>query len=29
MEVKAFIARDKDGDLYIYTKGKPYKCAFV
>lgn len=25
MKEKAYIARDKNGDLYIYTKWKPYK----
>ena len=27
MKTKAYIARDKGGDLCIYTGGKPYKVA--
>ena len=29
MEKKAYIARNKNGNLYIYTKGKPYKGACI
>lgn len=29
MKEKAYIARNKNGDLYIYTKGKPYKGACI
>ena len=27
MKAKAYIARDKSGNLCIYTGGKPYKCV--
>ena len=29
MKKKAYIARDKSGGLYIYTKGKPYKGVWL
>ena len=29
MRQKAYIARNKNGNLYIYTKGKPYKGACI